>query len=232
LPVIDAESEYEGKYAAAQTYLTGPPAKIGASYPLGLASFPYVSYHPSFPYSVFLGRAGAVRRAADVLEGHRRLGRHRLCETRTSPTASTGARYSRSADLRRRLGHRNPALPRGGGRLRRPRHLLLGLAGNGHGRLDRADDPLEPLTTSPPTSPTRTRQREKGDQVLWMQEHLASAIPSQVTTGKFESQTAANLEAFQTARGIAASGVTTAPTWEALLALPPSRWCGRERASG
>ena len=30
-----------------------------ARYPLGLAGFPYVDYHPSFPYSVFLGPGGA-----------------------------------------------------------------------------------------------------------------------------------------------------------------------------
>jgi peptidoglycan hydrolase-like protein with peptidoglycan-binding domain len=54
-----------------------------------------------------------------------------------------------------------------------------------------------------------------------MQEHLASAIPAQVTTGEFGSQTTANLLAFQTAHGIPASGVTGAATWQALLALPP-----------
>src|SRR5262249_49746992 len=57
--VIDAEAEYERRYAAAQTYIAGLRSKIGAGYPLGLASFPYVSYHASLPYSVFLGPGGA-----------------------------------------------------------------------------------------------------------------------------------------------------------------------------
>ena len=57
--VIDAESQYEGLYGAAQTYIDTLRAKIGPAYPLGLASFPYVNYHPSFPYSVFLGPNGA-----------------------------------------------------------------------------------------------------------------------------------------------------------------------------
>src|SRR4029077_8271224 len=57
--VIDAESEYEGRYAAAQRYLTELRAKIGPEYPLALAAFPYVSYHPTFPYSVLLGPEGA-----------------------------------------------------------------------------------------------------------------------------------------------------------------------------
>jgi hypothetical protein len=37
---IDAESSYEGKYWAAQTYVSDLRAAIGASFPLGLASFP------------------------------------------------------------------------------------------------------------------------------------------------------------------------------------------------
>ncbi|HYB24555.1 MAG TPA: hypothetical protein VED41_12205, partial [Solirubrobacteraceae bacterium] len=57
--VIDAESEYEGRYAAAQTYIDELRAKIGPNYPVGLASFPYNWDHPSFPYSVFLGPNGA-----------------------------------------------------------------------------------------------------------------------------------------------------------------------------
>ena len=64
--VIDAESEYEGHYAAAQTYIADLRAKVGPAYPLGLASFPYVSYHPSFPYSVFLGPNGAQYNAPQM----------------------------------------------------------------------------------------------------------------------------------------------------------------------
>jgi hypothetical protein len=83
-------------------------------------------------------------------------------------------------------------------------------------------DPLEPLTSvTPNLTYPELSSGSKGDEVLWMQEHLASAVPTQETTGDFSAQTVADLEAFQTARGIAPSGVTTAPTWEALLALPP-----------
>ena len=34
-------------------------AQIGPSYPLGLTSFPWVDYHPDFPYSVFLAPGAA-----------------------------------------------------------------------------------------------------------------------------------------------------------------------------
>jgi Putative peptidoglycan binding domain len=58
--VIDAEAEYEGKYASADLHLSRLRAAIGANYPLSLAGFPYVDYHPAFPYSVFLGPGGAT----------------------------------------------------------------------------------------------------------------------------------------------------------------------------
>jgi hypothetical protein len=58
--VIDAEAEYEGKYASADIYLSRLRAAVGANFPLSLAGFPYVDYHPAFPYSVFLGPGGAT----------------------------------------------------------------------------------------------------------------------------------------------------------------------------
>ena len=59
--IIDAESDYEGKYASADAYVRKLRKRIGADFPLVLASFPYFDYHPGFPYSVFL--AVAPRRA-------------------------------------------------------------------------------------------------------------------------------------------------------------------------
>jgi peptidoglycan hydrolase-like protein with peptidoglycan-binding domain len=77
------------------------------------------------------------------------------------------------------------------------------------------------------TSPL-LKEGNKSDQVLWLQEHLASAVPGQPTTGIFEATTKANLEQFQTAHAIAASGETDPSTWAALLALPPVavKWTG------
>jgi hypothetical protein len=82
--------------------------------------------------------------------------------------------------------------------------------------------PLAPLTSvTPNTTYPLLSNGSKGDQVLWMQEHLATAQAAQETTGYFGSQTAANLSAFQSAHGIPPTGVTDAATWAALLALPP-----------
>ncbi len=58
--VIDAEAEYEGHYASAERYIRALRARIGAEFPLSLAGFPYVDYHPAFPYSVFFGPEGAT----------------------------------------------------------------------------------------------------------------------------------------------------------------------------
>lgn len=57
--IIDAETEYEGRYSQAHAYVTELRRLVGAGYPLGLSTFPYVDFHPSFPYSVFLGKGGA-----------------------------------------------------------------------------------------------------------------------------------------------------------------------------
>jgi hypothetical protein len=57
--VIDAESEYNNKASQARTYMRTLRAKIGAAYPVGFTSFPYVSLHRAVPYSVFLGAGGA-----------------------------------------------------------------------------------------------------------------------------------------------------------------------------
>jgi hypothetical protein len=57
--VIDAESSYEGRYSSADLYMRRLRHRVGGSFPVALASFPYVDYHPAFPYSVFLGRGGA-----------------------------------------------------------------------------------------------------------------------------------------------------------------------------
>ncbi len=57
--VIDAEGEYEGKYAAATTYIRDLRQAVGDSFPVAIAPFPYADFHQSFPYSVFLGPGGA-----------------------------------------------------------------------------------------------------------------------------------------------------------------------------
>lgn len=228
--VIDAESEYEKHYGAAQTYIADLRAKIGASYPLGLASFPYVYFHTALPYSVFLGPGGAqfnlpqmywkaIQNSVDTVYANtyisnRIYGRpiFPLGQTYENPSTKDVLRFREEAPL-------------------------YGASGISWWDFQETSSagwstlaaPLEALTeVTPNPSYSELSQGSKGDPVLWMQEHLAAAIPTQETTGIFDAATKANLEQFQAAHGIAATGSTEAATWQALLALTPVQvdWTG------
>jgi peptidoglycan hydrolase-like protein with peptidoglycan-binding domain len=228
--VIDAEGEYEGRYGAAQTYIADLRAAIGPSYPLGLASFPYVYDHPSFPYSVFLGPNGAQFNApqmywkdignsvdtayANTYISNRIYGR---------PIFPLGQTYSQpsNAELVR---FREEAIDYGA-----PGVSWWDWQETPAGEWTALAEPLQPLSSVIPNPGyTELGEGSQGDPVLWMQEHLASAIGTQATTGIFEATTAANLEQFQSAHGIAPTGKTEAATWQALLTLPPVavNWTG------
>jgi hypothetical protein len=228
--VIDAEAEYEGHYAAAQTYVADLRARVGPAYPVGLASFPYVSYHPSFPYSVFLGPGGAQYNAPQMY--WKAIG------------ASVDTVYANTYIANRVYGR--PIFPLGqtyegvsSAQLLRFREEAVDYGATGVSFWDWQETqasgwttlaaPLAPLTSVTPNSEyPNLGKGAKGDPALWMQEHLASAMPAQETTGSFDAQTAENLTAFQAAHGILPSGRTDAATWGALLALPPVavNWTG------
>ena len=234
--VIDAEAEYEGHYAAAQTYIADLRAKVGPTYPVGLASFPYVSYHPSFPYSVFLAPNGAqynapqmywkdIGTSVDTVYANTYIA-NRIYARPIFPLGQTYGHVSSTELLR----FREEAVDYGatGSSFwdwqETPASLWLTLAA-----------PLAPLSSVIPNATyPELRSGGKGDQVLWMQEHLASAIPAQEVTGTFASQTKADLIAFQSAHGIPPTGVTDAATWAALLALPPVAisWTGGGPSGG
>jgi hypothetical protein len=229
--VIDAEAEYEGKYAAAQTYIADLRAKVGAAYPLALASFPYVSYHGSFPYSVFLGPGAAQFNApqmywkdigvsVDTVYANTYIG-NRIYQRPIFPLGQTYGGIS-STDL---LRFREEAVDYGASGW--SFWDWQETSAKGWATLAEALTPLSSVT--PNASYPELSKGSKGDQVLWLQEHLAAAEPSQETTGSFGAQTTANLAAFQSAHGIAPTGVATAQTWAALLALAPVevKWTGK-----
>jgi peptidoglycan hydrolase-like protein with peptidoglycan-binding domain len=221
--VIDAESQYEGLYGAAQTYIDTLRAKIGPAYPLALASFPYVNYHPSFPYSVFLGPNGAQ---FDVPQMY-------WHDIGTSVAQVYINTYEQN------LIYGRPILPLGqtyGGvsssEILAFRSLASAYGAAGDSFWDWQETkasgwtsmvaPLDTALTVPQPELTSPLLKEgaKSDQVLWLQEHLAGAIPSQPTTGIFESQTAADVRQIQTEHGLPATGETDAGTWGYILALP------------
>jgi putative peptidoglycan binding protein len=231
--VIDAESHYEGRYAAADRYVRALRARIGAGFPLSLAGFPYVDYHPSFPYSVFFGPEGAtynqpqmywkaigtsVRAVFEHTYLYNRLWGHPiypLGQTYERPARSEVIRFRRFADS---YGGHPPSWwewQETGTRT----WGALGAATNGPFVRYR------PIFTHP-----LLRRGSRGDLVVWAQEHLVGAGQAGLpVTGIYGKKTAAAVRSFQTSRGIAADGAIGTATWNALLAVEPARqrWAAR-----
>jgi peptidoglycan hydrolase-like protein with peptidoglycan-binding domain len=223
--IIDAEAEYEGRYAAAQVYLHRLRAAVGHRYRLGLASFPYVDYHPAFPYSVFLGPGGAQFDLPqmywrDIGTGVDAVYRH---------TYATNRVYGR------------PILPlgqadngAGGAEVRRFRALAVRNHARGiswwdfawvsaNGLWPALGGPHGPATGAPRPGIRVLRHGDRGDDVLWLQEHLAAVFPHQRLTGLFGAQTAHNLRAFQARRRLEVTGGAGPKTWRLLRRLHPAR---------
>ena len=219
--VIDAETKYEGRYAAAQRYLAALRGAIGPAYPLGFTSFPYVDYHPRLPYSVFLGPGGAqanlpqvywkaIGGSVDAVSA-KTVAQNRIYGT---PIAPLGQSYDtpKAADLRRF------------------RALWAGYGAGGQSWWSwqatgaaawtvLTEPAPAPVVPSDPGWPALD-EGSTGDQVIWLQQHLASADPTVAIDAKFTAATKAALQAFQAARGLAVTGETDAATWQALLTVP------------
>ncbi len=223
--VIDAEAEYEGRYAAAQTYVDLLRAAVGRRYPVGLASFPYVDYHPGFPYSVFLGHHGATFNLPQMY--WRDIGSP--LETVYRHTYLVNGIYRRPI---RPLGQTDNGASASD--IEWFRGLSVYYHAGGLSWWDYAWASARGLwpaisglyTGVPALRPTGVPvlgYGSAGDMVLWMQELLKSAIHSQRATGLFGSQTLANLRRFQIRHGIPPTGQTGPRTWRALLRLPVAR---------
>ncbi|MHB1860807.1 MAG: peptidoglycan-binding domain-containing protein [Solirubrobacteraceae bacterium] len=229
--VIDAESEYEGRYSSAQQYMEALRTKVGPNYPVGLASFPYVNYHEAFPYSVFLGPNGAQFNLPQMY----------WKDIGTSVAQVYAVTYEQNLIYRREIeplgqSFENP----GGSELVAFRSLAGAYGASGLSFWDWQETTasgwaalVAPLDSelsvpSPEATAPLLGKGATGDQVLWMQEHLASVYPTQPITGIFETTTLTNLEAFQASKAIPATGRTDSSTWGALLELPPVavNWSG------
>jgi hypothetical protein len=237
--VIDAESEYEGRYASAQAYLRAVRAGAGVGYPLGLASFPYVDYHPGFPYSVFLGRGGAQ---FDLPQMYwRDIGAS--IGTVFHHTYGGNLIYRRAIlPVGQSYGSPPPAQI-GQFRATTVRYRARGISWwdyawtSAQALWPALSGAFAAIAPVPPLGLPRLGLGARGDEVLWMQEHLARALPAQRTTGLFGPQTLGDLRAFQSRRRLPSTGVTDPATWRALLRLPvvPVSWTavvGRSAAAG
>src|SRR4051794_26325623 len=228
--VIDAESEYEGRYSQARTYVTRLRAAVGDAYPLGLAAFPYVDYHPSFPYSVFLGPGGAKFNApqaywkeigggVDAVVDHtyrfnRPYGRTiaPLGQTYDSPPSSEIVRFRQLAAAAGATGlswwswqHTSSA------------------GWNALGQ------PIDPLPSAPPADYAVLAKGAKGDLVIWAQQHLRGAGQSLAVDGDFGSGTQSAVKSFQASAALPVTGKVDTATWQALLEHAPekAKWSAR-----
>jgi hypothetical protein len=225
--VIDAETHYEGHYAAAQRYVAALRAVIGPAYPVGLTSFPYVDYHPGFPFSVFLGPGGAqvnlpqvywkaIGGTVDAVSGHT-LAHNRVYQV---PLAPLGQSYNDppAADQQRF----------------RQIWTAYGAAGlswwswqatSPTGWTTLASAP-PPAALMPDPGWPALGKGAKGDEVIWLQEHLTAGYPTVKVTGRLDDPTVAALQDVQTRHGIPVTGTTDASTWQQVLALPltPVDW--------
>jgi hypothetical protein len=219
--VIDAEGAYEGKYAAAQTYMNALRAAAGPSFPIGLTSFPYVDYHPGLPFSVFLAPGAAqvnlpqaywkdIGGTVDAISAHT-LAHNRIYGAPIAPLGQTYDTPS-ATDLRRF----------------RQLWAAYGTQGLSWWSWQATDDahwavlgePAPPPSVEPDPGWPALGKGAKGDEVIWLQEHLTQTYPTVTVSGKFDTATGDAIKAIQTAGGIPVTGTTDAPTWAAALALP------------
>jgi hypothetical protein len=225
--VIDAESQYEGRYAQAQQYLAALRTQVGPGYPIGFTSFPYVDYHPRLPYSVFLGPNGAqanmpqvywkdIGDTVDAASGHT-LAHNRIYGTAIAPLGQT-------------YGGAPPA------DVARFRAIWAGYGANGVSWWSWQATPepswpsigpagVSPVALSDPGWPALTKGN-KGDEVVWLQEHLASYDPAVTVTSTFDAATDAAVRRLQAERGLEGTGTTDPQTWAAALGFPlkPVDW--------
>jgi hypothetical protein len=222
--VIDAEAQYEGKYAAADLYLTHLRAAIGVGFPLSLAGFPYVDYHPAFPYSVFFGPGGAtvnqpqmywkaIGTSVHAAFAHTYL-YNRLWGVPIFPIGQTYEDPGRRAlRLFRRYSASYGAVPSWWDwqETTTPEWGALGSRG-GAVKLPGFEPEVEyPLL----------RLGAKGDLVVWAQERLITAGDELEVNGIFEGATRRAVRAFQEAHGLPVDGQLGTDTWAQLIDYTP-----------
>ena len=217
--MIDAEGQYEGKYAAAERYMRALRARIGPEYPVALAAFPYVDYHPAFPYSVFFAPEGAqynqpqmywkaigtsVRGIYEHTYLYNRLwGRplYPLGQTYMAPGPQRKSSAS-AASPRTTAARRSSWWAWHETNTRAWSALAAKLVGPVLG--------YQPIATNPVL-----KRGSSGDLVVWAQMHLRAAgrlgLP---ITGVYGKLTTAAVRTFQAERALPANGVIGQTTWQ------------------
>ncbi len=231
--VVDAEVQYQGKYVAAQSYVHDLRKQIGARYPVALAGLPYVDYHPSFPYSVFLGPGGAQFNVPQMY--WRAIGSS--VDAVFAHTYAFNLPYGRPIyPLGQVYGNPPPR------QIVRFRQLARAYGAGGvswwswqsaraadWSAVARASAPLPDAVAQ--TAMASVGVGARGDLVVWIQEHLVSARDPVAVSGDFGLHTELAVEAFQSTHRLAVDGIVGPETWRALLRYRPVavRWVRRGR---
>jgi hypothetical protein len=226
--VIDAEGHYEGRYPQASTYMRTLRGLVGPDYPLALAAFPYVDYHPAFPFSVFLGPGGAQYNAPQLY-------------WKTIGTSVDEA-FVHTWVFNRAYGR--PILPLGqvylnpnGKQIARFRRLAQAYGMEGvswwswqHARKRQwkaVGKRVAPLSSTIVYDSYPTlRPGSKGDLIAWAQQLLAGGGYSTPITGYFEAPTRSAVASLQSSKGLPATGTIDSATWRLMLEFEPVavRW--------
>src|SRR3954465_3407475 len=231
--VIDAEGHYEGRYAAAQTYIKRLRARVGPNYEVALTSFPYVTYHPAFPYSVFLGPGGAQENLPQMYWKTIGVSTDRIYQVTWTyngvygrPIYPLGQTYGnpKAADVLRfrKLG------------------TSYGARGiswwvwqfSGSRQWTAVGSPFEPFGLPPRTDTLPLLSRgNRSDLVVWAQQHLMKLGLLHLVNGRFGSGTQKAVSNFQYANYLPITGQVDAATWQKLLPTGPAtvRWSASRR---
>jgi hypothetical protein len=231
--VIDAEGHYEGRYAAAQTYIKRLRAKVGPDYEVALTSFPYVTYHPAFPYSVFLGPNGAQENLPQMYWKTIGVSTDRIYQVTWTyngvygrPIYPLGQTYAnpKAADVLRfrKLG------------------ASYGAKGiswwvwqySGGRQWSALGSPFEPFGLPPRRDALPVLRRgNRSDLVVWAQQHLMKVGLLGLVNGRFGAGTQQAVMNFQYANRLPITGQVDAATWLKLLPTGPAtvRWSAKRR---
>lgn len=224
--LIDAEGQYEGKYVHAQSYIKELRKLIGGRFPVGLAGLPYVDYHPSFPYSVFLGPGGAqynvpqmywtaIQTTVDDVFQHtytynRPYGRTIAPLGDISSSATPTNEILRFRQLSRSYGAPGVSW-----------WDWQDASAQSWRAISRPVGSLQNFNAS--SSIARLGLGAQGDLVVWAQEHLYSAGQHIRIDGSFGPNTRRAVNRFQSAHGLPSIGSIGPLTWQALLQYPAVR---------
>lgn len=216
--VIDAESEVEGRYWGAARYLKVLRDGVGRSYPLALTSFPWIGYHPAFPYSVFLAPGGAQTNMPQIYWKDIGVSVSRAFSA-TYPSNSVYGRPIRPIGQLYQAPARREILDF------RAQAAQYGADGVSWWVWEQANstgwkavsDPLAVPELARVVTPPTVGPGWNSDLVRWVRLRLkARGMGVRLNDSRYDSALAAAVSAFQAKRGLPVTGTVTPATWAVL----------------